>query len=100
MKVKQAAFMKKHYGQLVGAEIVAFNIEQDGFQTWPVFILEPYRFRQLGKQRLKMTLSKDAEGNGSGFAFIEEAENHNNRDNEPYSPNDREGMRYENYRKT
>ena len=69
MKVKQAAYMKKHYNQLVGAEIVAFNIEQDGFQTWPVFILKQ------GKQRLKMTLSKDAEGNGSGFAFIEEAEN-------------------------
>ena len=69
MKVKQAAFMKKHYGQLVGAKIVDFKIEQDGFQTWPVFTLE------LGKQKIKMTLSKDAEGNGSGFAFIEEAEN-------------------------
>ena len=61
--------MKKYYGQLVGAKIVGFNLENDDWSSkpWPVFTLE------LGKQKVKMTISKDAEGNGGGFAFIEEA---------------------------
>jgi len=63
--------MKKYYAQLVGCKIVDFKFEQDeyayeGDAPFPVFTL------QLGDQKVKMSLSMDEEGNGGGFAFIEE----------------------------
>ena len=61
--------MQKYYGQLVGAKIVGFRFVEDDFdgEEYPVFTL------QLGKQKVDFTLSMDEEGNGAGFAFIEEA---------------------------
>jgi len=63
-------FFNKYYGQLVGAKIVGFRLERDdnfGYgEFWPVFTL------LLGSQRVEFTLSRDEEGNGAGFAFIEE----------------------------
>ena len=63
-------FFNKHYGQLVGAKIVGFRLEpyeHFGYREfWPVFTL------LLGSQRIEVTLSSDEEGNGAGFAFIEE----------------------------
>ena len=63
-------FFNKYYGQLVGAKIVGFRLERDesfGYtEVWPVFTL------LLGSQRVEFTLSCDEEGNGAGFAFIEE----------------------------
>ena len=60
--------MKKYYAQLVGCKIVDFRFEQDEYSCapFPVFTM------QLGDQKVKMTLSMDEEGNGGGFAFIEE----------------------------
>ena len=63
--------MKKYYAQLVGYTIVDFNFERDeygdgGEEPFPVFTL------QLGDHKVKMSLSMDEEGNGGGFAFIEE----------------------------
>ena len=63
--------MKKYYAQLVGCKIVDFNFEHDEYAyaedaPFPVFTL------QLGDQKVKMSLSMDEEGNGGGFAFIEE----------------------------
>ena len=62
--------MHKYYSQLVGAKIVGFKFDKDesfGFtDMWPVFTL------QLGDQLVEFTLSQDEEGNGAGFAFIEE----------------------------
>jgi hypothetical protein len=61
-------FYNKYYGQLVGAKIVGFNLIEDDFggDPFPEFTL------QLGRQKVKFTLSSDEEGNGAGFAFIEE----------------------------
>jgi len=61
--------MQKYYDQLVGAKIVGFKFVEDEFGggDFPVFTL------QLGKQKVEFTLSMDEEGNGAGFAFIEEA---------------------------
>jgi hypothetical protein len=73
--------MKKYYAQLVGYTIVDFNFERldglinqprideygdGGEEPFPVFTL------QLGDHKVKVTLSMDEEGNGGGFAFIEE----------------------------
>jgi len=63
-------FYNKYYGQLIGAKVVGFRLERDenfGYtEQWPVFTL------LLGSQRVELTLSSDEEGNGAGFAFIEE----------------------------
>ena len=62
------AFYNQYYGQLVGAKIVGFDLIEDDFdgELFPKFTL------QLGRQKVEFTLSMDEEGNGAGFAFIEE----------------------------
>jgi len=63
-------FFNKYYGQLVGAKIVGFRLEpyeHFGYREfWPIFTLK------LGGQLVEFTLSSDEEGNGAGFAFVEE----------------------------
>ena len=60
-----------YYGQLVGCTIKEFRLENDseideGFDSqFPVFVLSN------GKEELKISVSQDEEGNGSGFLFIE-----------------------------
>ena len=60
--------MQKYYSQLVGAKIIGFRFVEEEFalEPFPVFTL------RLGGQTVEMSLSMDAEGNGGGFAFIEE----------------------------
>ena len=60
---------KNYYGQLVGFTIKEFKIEIDeGFDNpFPVFVLE-----KKGEEDIKISVSQDEEGNGSGFLFIEE----------------------------
>jgi|TARA_R110002167_G_scaffold132251_2_gene316416 hypothetical protein len=69
--------MERYYAQLVGFKIVNFKFDQDedadedsygGGSPFPVFTLE----RDDGV-RVILSLSSDEEGNGGGFAFIEEA---------------------------
>ncbi len=64
------------YGQLIGFEIVDFYMEEVGFDdeeydirddAWPTFIIE----NKSTKERVKLVLSRDPEGNGAGFAFVE-----------------------------
>jgi len=61
--------MKKYYSQLIGTKIVGFEFEKDEYslEPFPVFTLA------FGDQRIKMSISMDSEGNGGGFAFIENA---------------------------
>ena len=67
--------MEQYYKQLVGAQIIGFEFEEDesALEPFPVFKL------MLGNPELgitpmflKLSLSMDEEGNGGGFAFIEE----------------------------
>ena len=60
--------MQKYYSQLVGAKIIGFRFVEDEYalEPFPVFTL------RLGGQTVDMSLSMDEEGNGGGFAFIEE----------------------------
>jgi hypothetical protein len=60
--------MGKYYNQLIGCKIIGFRFEEDeySFEPFPVFTL------QLGNQKVDLTLSRDEEGNGGGFGFIEE----------------------------
>ncbi len=61
---------EKHFGQLKGAKIIDFEMvpcEYDKYNTWPTFTMKK------GNETFKFVLSKDEEGNGGGFAFIEVA---------------------------
>ncbi len=60
--------MEEYYNQLVGAKIIGFRFVEDEYalDPFPVFTL------RLGGQTVEMSLSMDEEGNGGGFAFIEE----------------------------
>ena len=60
---------KNYYGQLVGFTIKEFKIEIDEGcdNPFPVFVLE-----KKGEEDIKISVSQDEEGNGSGFLFIEE----------------------------
>jgi hypothetical protein len=67
--------MEKYYAQLVGFKIVDFKFDQDEDadedpfwrgSPFPVFTLE----RDDGV-RVMLSLSRDEEGNGGGFAFID-----------------------------
>jgi len=68
---------KKYYGQLVGCKIVDFYMEkdEDALNDWPVFILQgACALSDTGENsdKVRLVLSQDEEGNGGGFAFIEE----------------------------
>ena len=59
----------QNFQQLRGAKILEFYMEQCDFdpqQYWPTFRM------QKGKEVFKFILSQDEEGNGGGFAFIED----------------------------
>jgi hypothetical protein len=62
------------YGQLIGFEIVDFYMDETDdviFQdAWPTFVVED----KASKERVKLVLSRDPEGNGAGFAFVEGVE--------------------------
>ena len=61
--------MKKYYGQLVGCKIQDFHFEEGTFEydkPFPVFSLKN------GSVEVRFVISQDEEGNGGGFAFIED----------------------------
>jgi hypothetical protein len=66
------AFFDNYYGQLVGFQIVKYEMdtEEDEYGTtqFPMFIL------QRGQQQIRIAVSQDEEGNDGGFLFIEESE--------------------------
>ena len=57
---------KKYFGQLVGCKVIGFEMQDDGKDVWPALIM-----RTDGGEEIAVVLSRDPEGNGSGFAFIE-----------------------------
>jgi len=64
---------EKHFGQLVGCKIVDFYMEdEDDMNPWPVLVVQQPNSRNFSGQKFKVILSQDEEGNGGGFAFIEE----------------------------
>ena len=57
---------KKYFGQLVGCKVIGFEMQDDGDDMWPALIM-----RTDGGEEIAVVLSRDPEGNGSGFDFIE-----------------------------
>ena len=65
------------YDQLEGMTIVAFYVEEDDHDpdmTWPTFVIHREDDGTRATETLKLVLSRDPEGNGGGFAFIEPTE--------------------------
>jgi hypothetical protein len=62
----QVKYYMEIFGQLKGAKIIDFNMVQCEFgDVWPTFTM------RKGNQTFSFVLSQDEEGNGGGFAFIE-----------------------------
>jgi len=59
--------MEKYYRQLVGSKIIGFELLEEDGDKWPVFLV-----KNLKHVLLKVEVSRDPEGNGSGFLFISE----------------------------
>ena len=62
---------KKYFGQLVGCKVIGFEMQDGGHDEdmWPALIM-----RTDGGEEIAVVLSRDPEGNGPGFAFIEPVE--------------------------
>jgi len=61
--------LTNYFSQLVGYKIIRFEYEQDEYddEPFPVFLLQ----HTDTKETLKVSVSRDPEGNGAGFLFIE-----------------------------
>ena len=68
-------WLNKYYGQLKGYTIVGFRLEEEEENDyclpheWPIFTL-----KNRHGSIVEITVSKDEEGNGSGFLFVSEVE--------------------------
>ena len=65
---------QKHFGQLVGCKIIGFHMDNfNNVDDWPVLVVQmPNSKSNFSGQKFNVILSQDEEGNGGGFAFIEE----------------------------
>ena len=58
-------WMNEYYSQLIGYEIIGFQIDGEGIDAWPVLVVKKE------EETLQLIVSRDPEGNGPGFVFIE-----------------------------
>lgn len=63
-----------YYDQLVGGTIKSFEAHDDGEYTWPRFTLTFPANHQLAGHTVTIEVSRDAEGNGPGFLFIDDGQ--------------------------
>lgn len=66
------------YKQMIGHTIIGFEMEKDEMgDNWPVFVVEkeyPSTKTKGTKVRHRLVISRDPEGNGPGFVFLEKGE--------------------------
>ena len=70
---KQHQAYYDEFEQLKGFTIRGFYMSNDTFDSFPTFILHRRETEDFQAQTIELALSQDEEGNGGGFAFIEEA---------------------------
>ena len=70
---KQYQAYYNEFEQLKGFTIRGFYMSNDAFDSYPTFILHRRETEDYQSQTIELALSQDEEGNGGGFAFIEEA---------------------------
>ena len=70
---KQYQAYYNEFEQLKGFTIRGFYMSNDAFDSYPTFILHRRETQDYQSQTIELALSQDEDGNGGGFAFIEEA---------------------------
>jgi hypothetical protein len=70
MDVKE--YYRKHYGQLQGLTVIGVQMQKDGDDVWPHLLMgrDDGRGGIVEGSHVRVTLSRDPEGNGAGYAFI------------------------------
>ena len=63
--------MANYYAQLVGFTVTGFEFEEDEFggAPFPVYIMS-----HPDGAEVRVTVSRDSEGNGGGYLFMEEVQ--------------------------
>jgi hypothetical protein len=67
-------YYREHYGRLQGLTVISVQIQSEGRdEVWPVLIMgrDDGRGGIVEGSHVRVTLSRDPEGNGAGYAFIE-----------------------------
>jgi hypothetical protein len=68
-------YYRKHYSQLQGLTVINVQMQEDdeGGEPWPVLIMgrDDGRGGIVEGSHVRVTLSRDPEGNGAGHAFID-----------------------------
>lgn len=66
IELNMGVSLEEYYTQMVGFKIIGFRMDDEGIDSWPVFTVKK------GEETLQMVVSRDQEGNGPGFMFIED----------------------------
>ena len=66
-------YYRNHYGQLQGLTVISVQLQEEDREVWPVLIMgrDDGRGGIVEGSHVRVTLSRDPEGNGAGHAFIE-----------------------------
>jgi hypothetical protein len=66
-------YYRKHYGQLQGLTVISVQLQEEDREVWPILIMgrDDGRGGIVEGSHVRVTLSRDPEGNGAGYAFIE-----------------------------
>lgn len=66
-------YYHKYYGQLQGLTVINVQVHEEDDEVWPVLIMgrDDGRGGIVDGSHVRVTLSRDPEGNGAGHAFID-----------------------------
>lgn len=66
-------YYRNHYGQLQGLTVISVQLQEEDREVWPVLIMgrDDGRGGIVEGSHVRVTLSRDPEGNGAGHAFID-----------------------------
>jgi len=66
-------YYRNHYGRLQGLTVLSVQILEEDREEWPILIMarDDGRGGIVEGSHVRVTLSRDPEGNGAGHAFID-----------------------------
>jgi hypothetical protein len=72
-------FFQKYYGQLVGCTIQSFTQDPNDEDSFPKFTLTRQQPIEGALNEIEIEVSRDEEGNGPGFLFINNQKGNDNK---------------------